>query len=377
MTESRDLYRNIVENNADAIIILRNRVIVYANKKVALLYGVDSVDDLIGSNIMTYLSDSDQEKLAKLEKLPFTSEELKQTFKFQGLMSDGETVPLMWLLAASPMMEMRGTLLTIRDVTRRIKSVNKIKALHESTALLGRAINWHQAAEAVLITIKDLLRFDYASVGVVKGDELVFAHFLGESTIKSLPLDEGGITVRAIRSGVTQYVKDTRKDPDFLSSRKETNGMSLSELDVPVILEGEPIAVLNLENLKPNGFTSEDIQMIEILADHLGSAIQRINSVKDLSEMREEHLFELIGGIDKICKSVQMDLKGPIHGLINSSYLLRHNPEFVPDIVDSLDHNIPLIEETLSEMKEITDPTNTEKNLTDIYVLLNQAITLS
>ena len=117
--------------------------------------------------------------------------------------------------------------------------------------------------------------------------------------------------------------------------------------------------------------------MIEILGVHIGSALQRMEYEKQMASIRESHLIEMVGGIDKICARVQSDLKGPIHSIKNTSFLLRHNPELVNELIDNLDNSLTLIEATLEEMKEITNPTEPENKLTDVYAILEQAITLA
>jgi two-component system sporulation sensor kinase A len=59
------------------------------------------------------------------------------------------------------------------------------------------------------------------------------------------------------------------------------------------------------------------------------------------------------------------------------SFIIRHNPELVPEVVDNLDNSIELMMNTLEEMKEITNPTEPDKSLTDIYQVLKAAIDLS
>jgi signal transduction histidine kinase len=200
---------------------------------------------------------------------------------------------------------------------------------------------------------------------------------LGTSTIDALPLDGEGITIRALRTKTTQYVPDTRDDSSYVSSRAENSNESLSELDVPVVVNNEAVAIINVEDHNVDSFSDDEIQMIEILGTHIGSAIQRIEYAKQMASIREAHLLELVGGIDKICERVQKDLRGPIHSIRSTSFLMRHNPELVGELIDNLDNSLELIENTLGEMKEITNPTEPEKKLTDIYTLLNHAIELS
>ena len=93
--------------------------------------------------------------------------------------------------------------------------------------------------------------------------------------------------------------------------------------------------------------------------------------------MRETHVKELIGGLDKMCFRVQDELKGPIHTIRNSSFIIRHNPELAPEVIDNIDNSIELMMTTIEEMTEITSPTEPDKTLTDIYSVLQRAIDVS
>lgn len=377
MSSGEPMYREIVENNADAIIVLKGRLIVYANQAAANIYGVERPEDVIGTSIIDYIAASDHEKLAHLEQMPFESPELSSLFQFNGLVRDG-TPAVFEVTISSVMYEgEEEPLLTIRDVTSRIENENRIRALHRSTALLGMATDWDQVADAVLISLNEILQLSYASLGRVIGNDLVFTHHLGDSTVDIMPLDGPGITIRAISTGLTQNVPDTRMDPSYVSSRTSDDMESLSELDVPVVVNGQSVALINVEDHLPNSFSEDEVQMIEILATHIASAIQRMDHAKQMASIREAHLLEMVGGIDKICERVQGDLKGPIQSIKSTAFLIRHNPELVNELIDNLDNSLSLIEDTLSEMKEITSPTEPEKKLTDVYALLDQAIELS
>lgn len=218
-----------------------------------------------------------------------------------------------------------GALCIIRDVSPRKESESRLHALHESTALLGRTTSEEGASEIVLDTLNELFGMRYAGIGFVENDRLVFKSIRGESGLDRLPLDGPGLTVRAIRTRQTQVVNDTTKDPDYLNGRVG-GAQSLSELDVPIIVDGEPVALISVEENEPNGFDVEEVQLVEILANHFASALGRIRYNNRLVEMREAHVKELIGGIDKMCIRLQDDLKGPIHTIRNSSFILRHNP---------------------------------------------------
>ena len=220
MSATESLYRKIVENNADAIVVLKNLQIIYANQKVADIYGTNSPDDIIGTPITDYIIESELDKLIQLEELPNGSPELNKVFQFNGFHKDGSFAVHEVSISQAMDENEEVVILTIRDITKRKESEHKITALHKSTALIGMATNWEQVADSVLIALNEIMNLTYASVGRVIGNELVFTHHLGNSTVSSLPLDGPGISVRAIQTKKPQYVPDTRRDPSYVNSRE-------------------------------------------------------------------------------------------------------------------------------------------------------------
>jgi len=67
---------------------------------------------------------------------------------------------------------------------------------------------------------------------------------------------------------------DVRKDPDYFEARSRT----LSELAVPVKINNDLLAILNLESPIEGAFTLEDQKLLETFAGHVASAMKRIES---------------------------------------------------------------------------------------------------
>ncbi len=82
-----------------------------------------------------------------------------------------------------------------------------------------------------------------------------------------------GITGWVASNGKTYYAPDAPADPLYFTgaSRSPRPG---SELALPVLVEGEVVAVLNLESGTVDAFSPPMIGMLEAVADHIGTAIQ-------------------------------------------------------------------------------------------------------
>lgn len=378
MSINHKTYRDIVENSADAIMILVDLKIVFANTAALEIYGAESPDDLVGKDALSIglLTQTQHGLTQELEMKRIRGDLNKGVYEFPATMKTGRKAVFEVSISNITFDGKIGALCLIRDITARKESESRLELLHESTALLGKATSREQSVEIVLNTIQSIFGKHYAAIAFVENNMLVFKKGLGKNLYDEMPLDGPGITVRAIRSRETQVINDVTLDPDYLDGRI-ADSKSASELDVPIIVDNIPIALITIEEEQPDSFSVEEVQLVEILANHFASALGRIKHHHELMQMREAHIMELVGGMDKICMRVQEDLKGPLGTIRNSSFIIRHNPELAPEVVDNLDNSIEMMTNTLEEMKEITSPTEPDKSITDIFSVLQGAIDIS
>jgi len=91
-----------------------------------------------------------------------------------------------------------------------------------------------------------------------------------------------GINGRAARTGEPVIVPDTSKEPDFLSPGDDLHAGS--ELAVPIRVDGEVWGVLNLEDRRRDAFGPDDLGFADMLAGHIGGALDRSRLFNDLEQ---------------------------------------------------------------------------------------------
>lgn len=91
--------------------------------------------------------------------------------------------------------------------------------------------------------------------------ELVLGPFQGKPACIRIPLDRG-VCGAAAASAATQLVEDVHAFPGHIAC----DAASRSELVVPVIRNGEVLAVIDLDSPEPARFDAEDAAGIERLA---------------------------------------------------------------------------------------------------------------
>ncbi|MDX6640361.1 MAG: hypothetical protein QOF12_1372, partial [Solirubrobacteraceae bacterium] len=89
-----------------------------------------------------------------------------------------------------------------------------------------------------------------------------------------------GVNGRVARTATPMLVADTRLDPDYLLRDEATD--PLSELSVPILVEGRVWGVLNLEEAHARAFDDGDVTLLELVAAELGGALHRCRLYQEL-----------------------------------------------------------------------------------------------
>ena len=190
----------------------------------------------------------------------------------------------------------------IRLLEEQIQYETKLEALHMHTSKLAEAGNLQEIEDHTIDAMANTLGFSWAIFGIIEDNLLKFTipkSLGGSGDPLDLSLDGPGLMIRAIRTGETQLIADVRKDVDYIgphmneSTRKKLESThskrverahsqlgdrtpALSELDVPVKIDQVVVGVMCAESIELNAFTIQDQKLLETLANHVASAIQRI-----------------------------------------------------------------------------------------------------
>lgn len=100
------------------------------------------------------------------------------------------------------------------------------------------------------------------------GNELVLGPFIGKPACIRIPFGQG-VCGRAAASRQTQIVEDVHAFPGHIAC----DAASRSELVVPVLREGQVIAVIDLDSPSPARFDADDASGIGLVAAALATRI--------------------------------------------------------------------------------------------------------
>ncbi|MFH2110848.1 MAG: GAF domain-containing protein [Candidatus Bathyarchaeota archaeon] len=124
--------------------------------------------------------------------------------------------------------------------------------------------------------LHSIIPTDKVALAVVEGNILKSVSTIGRRVIMDLSLDQPSINGRAVRTGQTQLVNDTREDPDYFPGDGGDSFTMLSELCVPLIHEGEALGTINFESKTLGRFTSEEAEAAEAFAGEISDALHRV-----------------------------------------------------------------------------------------------------
>ncbi len=157
----------------------------------------------------------------------------------------------------------------------------QLSVLHAVATAATESANEDQLIDNVTLIIGQRLFSD--SFGILLLDEstdelyLHSSYRVGEHDVLARVPMGLGVAGKVAVSGKPIRVNDGSASQDLISLYPLTR----SQLCVPLILESKMLGVVNAESTHPNAFTSEDEELLTIIAGQLATAIQRLRIVLD------------------------------------------------------------------------------------------------
>ncbi len=395
-----ELYRAVVEQGTGPFGIIDGVKIIYANQAMADLLGVGSPKELIGQGFTHWFVEEDRGRVeADASRMPPGE---KSSFLYHGSIRrpDGQIRRIESSVSIIKLFGRPVSLVFARDITERQKIEDDLRKAGEQrmrllaserslktkfAALNRSAVEFSKAksAEAVyamaLRTIEESLGYSRCGIGVVCGDAIRYHNHRGQDVAEgcALPLDGPGITVRAVKLKATQFFPDVRLDKDYVAPRSE--GQARSELVVPVIVDGEVKAVINVEDGRPNAFTGEDGALVETLAAHVSSALSRLKGMEELEASLAEKTRELLEAgkmiaAGRVAATVAHDLKGPLQLIKNMVYLTRQRPERSGEFLDRINVAVGYANEMIESVRQATKEAPVQLTEADLGAVIRAGV---
>ncbi len=153
----------------------------------------------------------------------------------------------------------------VRDLIKLQKAAQQIGSILELDVLLDRIVNETAVMFGCLETsiwLHDPL-----------GNEMVCSGVRGCSTCMKgtrLKVGEQGLIGKVAATGQIIYTPDVRLDPTYIACEADT----LSEIDIPLIADGQVIGVFSAVHPEVDAFPPEQVRLLESLAGHISVAVR-------------------------------------------------------------------------------------------------------
>jgi HD-GYP domain-containing protein (c-di-GMP phosphodiesterase class II) len=155
------------------------------------------------------------------------------------------------------------------------------------TAVLARKSDVAEMAQLVVDELHETFAFYLAAIQRLDEDGVLrlvagrgpLAEVMTEFLLTEQPVSEG-VNGKVARTGQTHLIADTREDPDYIVRDPTTD--PLSELAVPVHVDGAVWGVLNIEATDAGALAEADAVLVEAIATSFGVAVHRAQLVADL-----------------------------------------------------------------------------------------------
>jgi GAF domain-containing protein len=126
------------------------------------------------------------------------------------------------------------------------------------------------------------------------------------------PLDgERGIAAAAARTGQPVYVPDVRGDPRYV----DAGFPAVSELAVPVQIEGRLLGAINVESREPDAYIHADVRLLSTLASQAALALENARLYA-----RERRRVEELAAVNRVARRVSgsLDLRETLDGIVEA-----------------------------------------------------------
>jgi len=361
-----ELYKKVVEESRDAIVILRDNKIEFLNRSACRLIGVDDMDSCIGRDILEFFINIEDQLIAPEDGSSYVFE---MDFKTEsGAIRGGEVT-----LSRTTYNGGDAYLAFIKDITEKKRNAERLETIYQQAVQLSSAATIQKVSEKTLDIMESVFEYQTITFHVVDGSQLRTLGMRGAQYLDlTMPILGKGVTTKAVREARSVLVPDTSMTPDFVKGHTDAK----SELAVPAVLNGETVAVLNVESLKLNDFTEEDRKLLETLAYHVAFTFNRIKMQDNEASEEEEKRWKLnyaLGRLDhaeKVTTLVKGELQKNILSILNASLMLRSQPDMVHQIADSIDENAVYAQQVSEKIREMVS----SKTLGDGFIEVNQLV---
>jgi signal transduction histidine kinase len=166
----------------------------------------------------------------------------------------------------------------------------QFRVLTEVSQHLTSILNINELLKQLVLLVQRTFHYYHFEIGLVDGDDVVFQMGAGELWETSgfqakpsrLKVGRDGITGWVAGTGQKLVIPDVSREPRYIHVE---GSRTKSELTVPIKIKDQVIGVLDVESDRLNGFNATDLELMTLLANQAGIAIENARLYEDAKKM--------------------------------------------------------------------------------------------
>gem|GEM_PF-998149 len=228
---------------------------------------------------------------------------------------DGRLIPmsLSTTLLRNSMGEPIATLNIARDITERKRLTQDLQSRTRQIEMINRIISkanetmdFDEIFHSIAGEINEVILSDLINIGILDDDEtsLTVYPLKGAQALHkgdTIPIDRT-LSRYAIASGKPIVVPDLSAEDRYRSLSSFSRGLR-SQISFPIILKGKAFGALNIGSRKPNFYSEADAEVLQPIAQQIGTIIDRVQLFRQVTE-DSAYIHNLLDSINSIVYTV-------------------------------------------------------------------------
>ncbi len=190
------------------------------------------------------------------------------------------------------------------------ESVSRLEGMLKVSQELSLVLEPEQLLRRAADLLHDTLGYERASAALIEGETLAFYGQSGSETGAAptrAPLNEHSVAGLAALTGAAVRVDDLKVPPGYIAAPGLATARA--ELAVPVIINRQVLAVLDVQSTNAQAFVTQDEEQLGVLAQVLGGALA--NSSRFQDEQLRRQMAEAIHRVSQTLSGALVSARVP------------------------------------------------------------------
>jgi PAS domain S-box-containing protein/putative nucleotidyltransferase with HDIG domain len=286
LRENEEKYRNVVERANDGIVIIQEERVIFANQRLAEMWG-GALEEILGTTFANYINPDATPNIKEYYRRRIAGEILSSTYITQLKRKDGSWVDVELNAGVFTYQGKPADLIIIRDNTERKQAEQEraqrlveLEAVNQLSTALRSAQNLNEMLPLLLAETLNLMNtragaiylYD-ASSGVLRSEAAQdWFILLGKTPIKP----DDGIGGRVFSTGEILYAADYASDPRSRETIRVQIPAGWGGVCAPLKTAAETIGIFYVAVQQPRELKPDEVRLLTILAEIAGNAIHRM-----------------------------------------------------------------------------------------------------